>query len=156
MRDPFVIGPMVVAWALRQSDNFDVTTSPGAHPEIGIAGCDAITNFLCANPSYTIDAIGFEAAYQKTKLPPPAPLVNPPLPLTPEISAKLLTYTTKCIRDCDKIGYLKLPGNADLFNYMTSNGLFTSQWFVAADYATTSGTYDPGSGTQVTAPRVWE
>lgn len=163
-RDPFVIGPEVVAWGLPQRDDSGnlIVSEPGALTDpalnggrdASIAVCDLITNYICANPSFTVDAAGFTAAYWKIAPAPVAVHPNPPMPLTDAISAELAVYTVKCVRDCDKIGYLKLHG--DLQNFLATNGLITAAWYQAADYATTSGTYDDVSKTQVTSPRVWE
>lgn len=161
-RNPFDIGKDVVAWGLPQCDNWGkpIEGEAGALTKIdgginaSIEVCGLITNYVCANPSFTLDDAGFTAAYWKIKPVPVATHPNPPLPLTPAIQADLLVYQSKCQHECDKIGYLKLHG--DLQNFLATNGLITALWYQTADYATTSGTYDTETKTPVMSPRVWE
>lgn len=118
---------------------------------------------MVGHPELPLDVIGYYQAYQAlnatgafTVQPQP---VGPPLPLTSAVADQLAIYQNLCKTDADKIGYLKLAGDSDLFNYLVTNNMITPKWFGDADYATRSGKYDPTTNTNFDSPpqrRVWE
>lgn len=57
------VGALVNKWALRQSDNWDHETSPGAHPDMSYNLIEPIARYVLDN-DLLIDPAGFETAYQ--------------------------------------------------------------------------------------------
>lgn len=166
LRDPNVVGPKVVAWALPSDSGV------GAEPQIGINGCDYVTTYVVANPAIDDSPTGYQVAYLAVKDIPVVSVqgnpmgtvgapagVSPKVPatLTPAIANKLGLYQAVCKTDADKVGYLILAGNNDLFNYLVSTT--DMSWFNAAYDATRAGEYDATSNTNFDNPvqrRVWQ
>lgn len=73
------VGALVNQWALRQTDNWGNETSPGAHPTMSYNLITPIAQYVLDN-KLSVDAAGFETAYQAVIAAQPAPgPVTPPV-----------------------------------------------------------------------------
>lgn len=169
-RDVNVIGPQVTIWALQQTDNFGNKIGTPAHPEIGVNGVTYIATYVAGHLDIPVDTTGFETAYQAVKDTPiisvqgfpmgtvgaPATGQSPRVPSAPTdaVASKVAIYDGVCTQPWDKVGYLLVVGNNDLFNYLVNNR--DMSFFNPAYDATRAGQYDNVDNIELGHPRVWE
>jgi hypothetical protein len=158
MRDFNAEMPKMADWLNGTTNNWGVEQTPPAHPEIPGAFQKYFTtmeDLWQKNPDWGVGPASYELALQAAIKAVPNAVVNPPVIPTADVLQKGLFYNGLA-NDADKIGYLKLPGNNGLIDYLNSLSPSFQAWFMKADYQTDSGANDPITGQPMPKPRPWE